>query len=179
MISSRTRTRMVQFRQSSIIFFKNGTVVTYAAPLAELREDNSVWLYLDNQMNGQRGNTMHHYAVLQDFCPVKTLETRTHHLYLIAPEDEILPISYIENTKHVTTANIKMSVCESVVLSGLLNSVYSSLRVSDHSLRLILAMELRLNDVGEDTIKKIGRWLSATWLTYIHSQISSLSAGIS
>jgi hypothetical protein len=40
-------------------------------------------------------------------------------------------------------------------------------------------MALRLNDVGEDLIKKLGRWSSSTWLTYIHAQISSLTAGLS
>jgi hypothetical protein len=37
----------------------------------------------------------------------------------------------------------------------------------------------RLDNVGKDIIKKLGRWLSSTWLTYIHIQISSLTAGLS
>jgi hypothetical protein len=40
-------------------------------------------------------------------------------------------------------------------------------------------MALRLNNVGEDIIKKLGRWSSSTWLTYIHAQISTLTAGLS
>jgi hypothetical protein len=40
-------------------------------------------------------------------------------------------------------------------------------------------MALRLNNVGEDMIKKLGRWSSSTWLTYIHSQISSYTACLS
>ena len=40
-------------------------------------------------------------------------------------------------------------------------------------------MALRLDNVGEDLIKKLGRWSSSTWLTYIHAQISSLTAGLS
>ena len=39
---------------------------------------------------------MHHYKVPQEFCPV-------HHIYTIEPEDESLPIRYIDNTNHVTT----------------------------------------------------------------------------
>jgi hypothetical protein len=39
-------------------------------------------------------------------------------------------------------------------------------------------MALQLNNVGEDLIKKLGRWSSSTWLTYIHAQMSSLTAGL-
>ena len=40
-------------------------------------------------------------------------------------------------------------------------------------------MALGLDDVGEDLIKKLGQWSGLTWLTYIHAQISSLTAGLS
>jgi hypothetical protein len=73
----------------------------------------------------------------------------------------------------------RLAVRESVVLSGLLNLGYSVARVSAHSLRASGAMALGLDDVGEDLIKKLGQWSSLTWLTYIHAQISSLTAGLS
>jgi hypothetical protein len=41
------------------------------------------------------------------------------------------------------------------------------------------AMALKLNGVDGDLIMKMGQWSSTTWLTYIHSQISSLTAGLS
>jgi hypothetical protein len=50
--------------------------------------------------------------------------------------------------------------------------------VSAHSM-VSGAMSLQLKNVGKDLIKKLGRWSSDTWLTYIHSQISSLTAGLS
>ncbi|MHA7856420.1 hypothetical protein [Marinobacter shengliensis] len=52
-------------------------------------------------------------------------------------------------------------------------------RVSPHSIRASGAMALQLNSADVLTIKKMGRWSSDTFLTYIHSQISSLSAGLS
>jgi hypothetical protein len=179
MTSARSKTRTVQFRRQDIRFFSDGTILPHSAPLAELQQADGVRLYLDNQKNGQRGSTMYHTALNQAFCPVKALANRAHYLYSIAPEDASLPISYVGNTHHVTTADITLAVRESVVLSGLLNSGYSPSRVSAHSLRASGAMALRLNNVGEDLIKKLGRWSSSTWLTYIHSQISSLSAGLS
>ena len=91
---------------------------------------------------------MHHYALPQDVCPMKALAARTHHLYAIAPEDASLPISYIENTKHVITADITLAICEILVLSRLLNSFYLPVCISAHSLRAIGYMALRLNDLG-------------------------------
>jgi hypothetical protein len=179
MTSSRSRTGTVQFRRQDVRFFSHGNVLPHSAPLAQLQQADGFRLYLDNQKNSQRGSTMFHSALDQHFCPVKVLVRPTHYLYTIAPEDASLPISYVGNMHHVTTADITLAVRESVVLSGLLNSGYSWVRVSAHSLRASGAMALHLNNVGKVLIKKLGRWSSSTWLTYIHSQISSLSAGLS
>jgi hypothetical protein len=40
-------------------------------------------------------------------------------------------------------------------------------------------MALKLNGADVATIKKMGRWYSDTFLQYIHSQISSLTTGLS
>jgi integrase len=122
---------------------------------------------------------MYYTARPSAFCPVKALAACTHHLYCLAPDDDSLPISFVAPGTHISSAQITLAVRESVVLSGLLNSGYSVARVSAHSLRASGAMALRLDDVGEDLIKKLGRWSSSTWLTYIHAQISSLTAGLS
>jgi hypothetical protein len=179
MPTTRTKTRTVQFRRQDIRFFKQGIILPHSAPLAELRNADAVRLYLDNQKNGQRGSTMHHTALNGSFCPVKALANRTYYLYSLAPLDDSVPISLAAPGTHVSSAHITLAVRESVILAGLLNSGYNPTRVSAHSLRASGAMALRLNDVGEDLIKKLGRWSSSTWLTYIHAQISSLTAGLS
>jgi hypothetical protein len=165
MPTSRTRTRTVQFRRQDVRFFKNGSILPHSSSLDTLRDADAVRLYLDNQKNGQRGATMHHTALPSLFCPVKALANRVHHLFLIAPAQPALPISFVSLGSHVTSSHITLAVRESVVLSGLLNSGYSPSRVSAHSLRASGAMALRLNNVGEDLIKKMGRWSSSTWLT--------------
>jgi integrase len=179
MPTSRTKTRTVQFRRQDVRFFKNGTILPHSASLATLRTADAVRLYLDNQKNGQRGATMHHTARPSPFCPVKALAARVHHLFQIAPASPEMPLSFVGLGTYVTSSHITLAVRESVVLSGLLNSGYSPSRVSAHSLRASGAMALRLNNVGEDIIKKLGRWSSSTWLTYIHAQISTLTAGLS
>jgi integrase len=122
---------------------------------------------------------MHHTARPRSFCPVKALANRVHFLFSVAPLNASLPISLAQPGNHVHSDHITLAVRESVVLAGLLNSGYNPTRVSAHSLRASGAMALRLNNVGEDLIKKLGRWSSSTWLTYIHAQISSLTAGLS
>ena len=51
--------------------------------------------------------------------------------------------------------------------------------VSSHSIRAGGAMALHLAGVHSHVIQKMGRWSSNTFLTYIHSQISNTSAGLS
>jgi integrase len=179
MPSARTKTRTIQFRRQDVRFFLNGAVLPHTTPLIRLQDADAVRLYIDNQKNGQRGSTMHHTARAGPFCPVKALARRVHCLYSMAPLDASLPLSFVAPGTHISSAQITLAVRESVVLAGLLNSGYSPTRVSAHSLRASGAMALRLNGVGEDLIKKLGRWSSSTWLTYIHAQISSLTAGLS
>jgi integrase len=179
MPTSRTKTRTVQFRRRDVRFFKDGEVVPHSVSLASLRAADSARLYIDNQKNGMRGSTMHHTATSDSFCPVKALANRVHALHQVAPNDASLPISLVPNASHITATDVTRAVRESVVLSGLLNSGYNPTRVSAHSLRASGAMALKLNGVDSDLIMKLGRWSSTTWLTYIHSQISSLTAGLS
>ena len=40
-------------------------------------------------------------------------------------------------------------------------------------------MAMHLNGVSRDTIRKMGRWSSDTFLMYIHEQISAFSTGVS
>ena len=39
-------------------------------------------------------------------------------------------------------------------------------------------MAMKLNGATDSTIMRIGRWTSLTYLTYIHTQIGALSAGV-
>jgi hypothetical protein len=39
-------------------------------------------------------------------------------------------------------------------------------------------MAMKLNNVDAETMKKVGRWTTSTFLIYIHSQIAALNAGL-
>ena len=40
-------------------------------------------------------------------------------------------------------------------------------------------MAMKLSGASDSTIMRVGRWSSLTYLTYIHSQIGALTAGLS
>jgi hypothetical protein len=52
-------------------------------------------------------------------------------------------------------------------------------RIAPQSVRASGAMALYLNNVPEKAIMLLGRWRSQTWLTYIHTQITAVTAGVS
>jgi hypothetical protein len=61
----------------------------------------------------------------------------------------------------------------------LLTRGYTLDRISSHSLRAGGAMAMKLSGASNSTIMRVGRWSSLTYLTYIHLQISALTAGLS
>ena len=69
------------------------------------------------------------------------------------------------------------AVKQAVVHLGMLDKGFSPKNVGSHSLRAGGAMACKLNGIDRDTIKKIGRWSSDTFLMYIHEQISHLTKG--
>jgi hypothetical protein len=56
---------------------------------------------------------------------------------------------------------------------------YTLDRISSHSLRAFDTVAMKLSGASDSTIMRVGRWLSLTYLTYIHSQIGAITAGLS
>jgi hypothetical protein len=61
---------------------------------------------------------------------------------------------------------------------SLLTRGYTINRISLHSLCAGGAMAMKLSDTSDSTIMRVGRWTSLMYLTYIHSQIGALTAGV-
>jgi hypothetical protein len=70
------------------------------------------------------------------------------------------------------------TVREAARLTNLLDHGYNRKCIGAHSLRASEAMAMKLNGVDAETIKKVGRWMSSTFLIYIYSQIAALNAGL-
>ncbi len=78
----------------------------------------------------------------------------------------------------VTDRDIGLAVRWGATHDSLLLRGYTLNRVSYHSLRAGGAMALKLCGASDSTIMRVGRWTSLTYLTYIHTQIGALTAGL-
>jgi hypothetical protein len=169
--------RTVPFRVKDVLFRRQHRIIPNNSPLATLLQADSVTLWLDNQKNGQRGATLHHTVVPGRFCPVKALARRVSSILAINP-DATTPLSFVSPGIHLTAPIIKAGVHNAALQTRLPTKGYPLKQIGTHSLRASGAMALKLNGYGKTEIMKLGRWTSTTFLTYIHSQIAALSAGI-
>ena len=90
--------------------------------------------------------------------------------------------SYFENNKPIRSITQRMmsyAVKRAVESLQLHHRGLDANSVSSHSLRAGGAMAMFLSGMSDTTIKKMGRWSSDTFLTYIHAQIAQFAKGIS
>jgi hypothetical protein len=170
-------TRTVQFRVQDVRLWRQGVLLSNFGTEVELLQADAVTLYLENQKNGQKGATIHHTIVDGWFCPVKALARRVAAITSQGIGAET-PLSCVTPGIHVASQHIVTTVREAARLTHLEAHGYNLRRVGAHSLRASGAMAMKLNKVDSDTIKKVGRWTSSTFLIYIHSQIAALNAGL-
>ena len=88
------------------------------------------------------------------------------------------PLSFISPGVHVVASNVTNLIQHAAIETNLVAQGYDLKRVSTHSFRASGAMALKLQGVDNSLIMKIGRWTGLTFLTYIHSQIGALNAGL-
>ncbi|EJK54099.1 hypothetical protein THAOC_26342, partial [Thalassiosira oceanica] len=69
----------------------------------------------------------------------------------------------------VADRDINTAIRWGAVKDGLLQRGYTLDRVSSHSLRAAGAMALKLNGCSGETIKRVGRWSSDTYLPHVHT----------
>jgi hypothetical protein len=172
-----TTTRTVQFRVQDVRLWSQGRLLHNHTPRAELLSADAITLFLENQKNGQKGATIHHTAVAGWFCPVKALARRVSDIGEQGL-DPSTPLSCVSPGYHIASPLIVSTIREASRLTHLPDHGYDLKRVGAHSLRASGAMAMKLNNVDAETIKKVGRWTSSTFLIYIHSQIAALNAGL-
>ncbi len=81
-------------------------------------------------------------------------------------------------TTRILDWDVSIAVQWGATYNCLMAKGYTVDRVSLHSLRAGGAMAMKLSSATDSMIMRIGRWTSLTSLTYIHSQIGALSAGV-
>ena len=134
------------------------------------------------------GQTIHHHAIKNSaHCPVKAIARRIHHILahggtpttLICAVATHTPQSQSPQWDHVTANDMRKAIRKTIKQLDLHKAGIDPDLVGVHSLRAGGAMALKLNNVNDTTIMKMGRWTSLTFLQYIHNQIAHLSVDLS
>jgi hypothetical protein len=179
------RTRTVQFRVKDVrLWGKTAAGIVYLMDLwtasnAELLSATAATLTIDNQKNGNRSDTLHHDAIpTGPICPVRSLVRRVLAVKAKSCSPDA-PLSLVSHQQHITAPQINAVLKLAAFRTQLYSQGYPLKRIGAHSIRASGAMALKLNGVADSQIQKLGRWRSQTWLTYLHSQISTLTAGLS
>jgi len=122
---------------------------------------------------------VHHDAVGGRICPVAALARRVCNIQHASPMGSISAVYHSSGkVSRVSDREIGIAVRWGATSDCLLTRGYTLDRISSHSLRAGGAMAMKLSGASDSTIMRVGRWTSLTYLTYIHSQIGSLTAGL-
>ena len=171
----------VPLRKMDLQLWKDDTKIDHDAPAEVLHSANKVSIALENQKNGQRGQTITHSSTGCDsFCPVRAAARRLDHLRHF-PGDTYLS-SYKErdgSVRQLRPRAVKPLVQLAATATGCTPAKgYDQDRLGSHSVRASGAMALKLQHVHDTVIQKLGRWSSDTFQRYIRPQISNLTAGL-
>ena len=137
---------------------------------------------VDNQKNGQRGDTVHQEASGSDFCPVRSSIAALVSAIMAQGMPVTTPLSYVQPGINVQPpmSPILLAVRRGARLANLEASGYALTRVGAHSLHASGGMALWwLSGHSPEAIMKMGQWRTQMFLTYIHSQIAALTTGTS
>ena len=172
--------RTVPLRRKDVKLWKGTDRIALDSPSYELAQADGVTIRLENQKNGEKGCVLHHDRSADPaLCPVRAMVALIQASQGMA-DDAGLGSFRTRNGQpgRVTAHDIRAAVRQSVELDGLESKGFDVDRVGSHSLRAGGAIMLKLAGYDSDTIKKLGRWSSNTYLVYIQSQIAQLTTGV-
>jgi len=170
----------VPLRDKDLRLWRQGQVLDHRVPLAELLTADAVTICLENQKNGFKGATLHHTASHHAWlCPVQSAARLVHEIRGLGPDTGLG--TYFDETgalRRITSTEIRAGIQLGALNDNLASRGFDLTRIGSHSLRSGGATHLNVLGYSPDTIKKLGRWNSDTYLRYIQSQIGDLTAGI-
>ena len=85
-VSTKKRTRTIQFRVQDITLWRNNKPIPNTASLQELLTADAATLTISNQKNGTRGELIHHETINLDTCPTNSLARRIHHIMSVTKD---------------------------------------------------------------------------------------------
>jgi len=169
----------VLLRKCDVRLWLDGKLLDHEADISVLLTADSATISIANTKNGTKGAVVHHDAIGGSICPVAALARRVANLRGMKLTCGLSTVCHPgARATRVSDRCISVAVRWGATSDGLLEKGYTLDRVSSHSLRAGGAMAMKLSGASDSTIMRIGRWTSLTYLTYIHSQIGALSAGV-
>ena len=168
---------------SDVTLWCNGTVLHPALPLNLLLHScTQASITIRNQKSGKQQAILSHHATRKPDCPITAIVRRLHHIHsnTSEPDNTIIStyFSYPNRPYTLNPTTINTAIRYYANLLRLPNSGFPLERLSSHSLRAGGAMALHQAGVQEYVIKKLGRWSTDTFMTYIHAQLSSFSSNL-
>jgi hypothetical protein len=169
----------IPLRLCDIRLWHKGVDLQHSSGLTNLLTVEGATICIAHTKNGSKGVVVHHEAFGDPICPVAALARRVANISLG------LLLGTLDTVYHGSTAiskvtdrDIGIAVQWGAIYDGLLLRGYTLNRILSHSLRVGGAMALKLSGALDSTIMRVGRWTSLTYLTYIHTQIGALTAGL-
>jgi hypothetical protein len=179
-----TKTNTIPIRVQDITFRRaDGTLIPNNQPLATLLSATEATIRMPNQKNGVKGQCIHQECTGTLYSPVNSLARRVHDIlsHNGIPSTELFHYHHPMYTtwRTISSQQINTTLKQAAGEIGLYTLGYCEGDVSSHSLRAGGAMAMHLNGIDPNTIQKMGRWKSRTFLMYIHEQISAFATGVS
>ncbi len=171
--------RTIPLQKCDIRLWQKGVLLHHSAGINTLLSADSAMICIASTKNGTKGAVVHHEAFGGPLCPVAALARRVAN---IGPGLDKCAINKVYHangrTTTVTDHDIGTAVRWEATCDGLLAKGYTLNRISLHSLQAGGAMAMKLSGASDSTIMRVGRWTLLTYLTYIHTQIGALTAGV-
>ena len=166
-------------RKWDVRLWCKGQLLDLELGLPTLVSADSATIAIANTKNGTKGAFVHHDAFGGDICPVAALARRIAKLRGMRASTPLSTVYHPPTgTTRISDRDVTIAVRWGATYDCLMAKCYTVDRVSLHSLRAGGAMAMKLSGAADSTIMQIGQWMSLTYLTYIHSQIGALSAGV-
>lgn len=170
----------VPLRKKDIRLWKNRQVLSNESSLMTLLTADAATICLENQKNGGRMCTVHHYS--SDDSTLDPVRAIAHLIFALHGMPDTTALGTYINERGQKCQVRAKSIIDAVRLAAdrcnLASYGYDLSRIGSHSLRSGGAMQLKLAGYDHDMIRKLGRWRSDTYLHYIQSQIGELTAGV-
>jgi hypothetical protein len=171
--------RTVPLRKCDVRLWRDGVLLNHESGVEALRLADSATISIAHTKNGTKGAVVHHDAISGEICPVAALARRVanlHGMFTTTPLSTVFHSgarSLSISDRDVTLAVRWGATCDCLLAKG-----YTLDWVSSHSLRAGGAIAMKLSGATNSMIMCIGQWTLLTYLTYTHTQIGALLAGV-